>query len=162
MAVDTQGLLNKVYDEATGTLRTSAGSGSGGTPGPAVTDPVATETTLLASAARTADTNTADQTNVNHVGVFVVVNVTAVAASPSVVVRVQGKEPVSGNYYNLLDGTPITDVSGVGMYVFKVTPGIGQVAGGAAADRLPKTWRVLMDHGDADSITYSVSAVLLP
>lgn len=120
------------------------------------------EKVLLASAARTATVNGDDQSDANAEGVHVIINVTALAATPSVVPKIQGKGPL-GNYYDLLVGTAITDVT-VGTppatIVLKLGPGIAPVANAAAADYLPDTWRVVMTHGDADSITYSVAAVL--
>jgi hypothetical protein len=115
-------------------------------------------TVLLASAARTATVATADQSNPECRGVHVIVNVTAIASSPSVVPTIQGKDELSGVYYDLLVGTAIT---ATGTTVLKVAPGIGTVSGGAAADVLPSTWRVSFTHGDSDSITYSAAAQLV-
>lgn len=78
-------------------------------------------------------------------------------ATPSVVPKIQGKDPVSGGYYDVLVGTAIT---ATGMTVLKVGPGIGAVENGAANDFLPDTWRVRLEHADTDSITYSVGAVI--
>jgi hypothetical protein len=116
------------------------------------------ESTLLASAARTATVASADQTNWNGKGAHVIINVTAIAATPSVVPTIQGKDPVSGSYYDILVGNAIT---ATGMTVLKVYPGIGVVVAGAASDILPRVWRVNMTHADADSITYSVAAVVV-
>jgi hypothetical protein len=157
MAVETQGLLNAVYDETTRALRTTAGSSGGGAGGG--TGPAPATATILASAARTTDPTIADQTNAGYRGVHLIINVTAITATPSVVPTIKGKDPVSGSYYSLLVGTAIT---ATGMTVLKVAPGITPVANGAAADYLPATWTVTMVHGDSDSITYSVGAVLLP
>ena len=114
--------------------------------------------TLLASAARTATVATADQSNNDYRGVHVIIDVTAVASTPSVVATIQGKDELSGEYYDLLVGTAIT---ATGTTVLKVAPGIGTVSGGAAADVLPSTWRVNLVHADTDSITYSVAAQLV-
>jgi len=117
-----------------------------------------TQETVLASAARTASINSADFTNHNAKGVHIIINVSAIAATPSIVVTIQGKDPVSGNYYDLLVGTAIT---ATGINVIKVYPGIGQIANGAASDLLPRIWRVSIANADADSITYSVGANLV-
>jgi hypothetical protein len=111
---------------------------------------------LLPLAARTATPTIADQSDPNAEGLHVIINVTAVTATPSVVPTLQGKGPL-GTYYDLLVGTAIT---ATGTTVLKLGPGIAPVANGAAADYLPDIWRVVMTHGDADSITYSVTAVL--
>jgi hypothetical protein len=112
---------------------------------------------LLASAARTATVDSDDQSDPNAEAVHVAINVTSVTATPSVLPRIQGKDPESGVYYDVLVGLAIT---ATGMTVLKVGPGLAPVANGAAADYLPDTWRVRMEHADADSITYSVGAVL--
>lgn len=117
---------------------------------------------ILASAARTATTNSPDQVDPTAEGVHVIINVTALAATPAVTPKIQGKGPL-GTYYDILVGTAITDVT-VGtppaVVVLKVGPGITATANVSAADFLPDTWRVVMTHGDTDSITYSVSAVM--
>ncbi len=117
-----------------------------------------TTETILASAARTTTTNSADFTNYNARGAHFFIDVTAVTATPSITVNIQGKDPVSGTYYNLLTSVAITTVSTA---VLKLYPGIGAVANAAAADILPRTYRVSVTHADADSITYSVGASLV-
>jgi hypothetical protein len=114
------------------------------------------ERIILASAARTATATGADQADPNAEGLHLIINVTAVTATPSVVPTIQGKSPV-GTYYDVLVGAAIT---ATGTTVLKIGPGIAAVANAAAADILPDTWRVVLTHADADSITYSVAAVL--
>lgn len=122
------------------------------------------ERIVLASAARTATVNSDAYTDAHAEAVHVIVNVTALAATPSVVPKIQGRDPASGGWYDVLVGAAITDVT-VGtppsMTVLKVGPGIGAAAGGSASDVLPDTWRVRMEHADTDSITYSVGAVIV-
>lgn len=109
-------------------------------------------------AARTATTNSGDLDNGQHRGLHVVIDVTAASATPSVVFTIQGKDEVSGQYYTLLASAAIT---GVGTTVLRVYPGLTAAANLVANDVLPKTWRVLATHADADSITYSVGACLI-
>jgi len=116
------------------------------------------EVTVLASAARTSTISSADQTNHNGRGVRVYVNVTAVAATPSIVVTVEGKDPVSGVYTEILASAAIT---GTGMTVLAVYPGCAAVANAVANVALPRTWRVTATHADTDSITYSVGASVI-
>ena len=116
------------------------------------------ELTLLASAARTADVNSADFTNYNAKGLHVILNVSALAATPSIVPFIQGKDPISGTYYDILEGLPITTT---GINIIKVYPGISAVVNVSASDLLPRTYRVRVEHGDADSITYSVAGALV-
>jgi hypothetical protein len=117
-----------------------------------------TEGTVLASAARVASVDSADFTNYNARGLHCIINVSALAATPSIVPTIQGKDPISGTYYNILAGLPITTT---GINIIKVYPGISAVVNASASDILPRTWRVAMTHADADSITYSVGFALI-
>ena len=117
-----------------------------------------TTETILSSAARTATTSSADFTNLNARGGHFFVDVTAVTATPSIVVNIQGKDPVTDTYYNILVATAIT---ATGTAVLKVYPNGTAIAGGAASDVLPRTYRVSVTHADTDSITYSIGASLV-
>jgi hypothetical protein len=110
--------------------------------------------TLLASAARTATLQSADQTNFNGSCVHVVLNVTS-AGTGSITLTVQGKDSVSSAYYTLIAGAAVTTNS---TNVYKVCPGITVAANVSAADILPRTWRIDVTHNNANSITYSVGA----
>ena len=114
--------------------------------------------TLLVSAARTASVNTPDQSNPVSRGVHVIIDVTAYPGAASVVPTLQGKDPVSGKYYDLLVGSAIV---ATGTTVLKLYPGLAASAAVAASDILPTTWRVKLVHADGDSITYSVGAVVM-
>lgn len=111
--------------------------------------------TLLASAERTATTSSTDQTNYNWRGAHIVIDVTAIAATPSIVVTVQGKDVISGKYYTILTSAAIT---GTGTTVLRIYPGLVAVANLTISDILPRLWRVSVVAADADSITYSVGA----
>lgn len=113
---------------------------------------------LLASAARTATVNTADQINPGKSGVEIIIDVTAIAATPSVVFTIQGFDPLSGKYYTILASAAIT---GTGTTVLRVGPGLTAAANTVANFNLPRNWRVACTHGDADSITYSLAAQLV-
>ena len=112
--------------------------------------------TLLASAARTETQTTPDQTNYNSRGIHVILDVTAIVDTPSITLKIEGKS-ASGIYYTLLEGAAVT---GVGTHIYKVMPWATPVANEAVADLLPRTWRVVVTHADADSITYSVDYAL--
>lgn len=116
--------------------------------------------TLYASGARTATPAQVTQTSAKgeRGGHFIIV-VTAVTATPSVVPTIEGYDRVSDTWYTLLTGTVIT---ATGTTVLKLYPGIAIQANATASDILPPTWRLTMTHGDADSITYSASASLVP
>jgi|GEM_PF-2472857 len=116
------------------------------------------EEAIIASAARTASFSSADFTNYNAKGGHFIVNVTAVTDTPEVVITIEGKDPISGDYYPVL----VSDtINSVGMTILKVYPGITGSANASANDILPRTYRVSSAHADADSITYSVSGALV-
>ncbi len=116
------------------------------------------EATLFASAARTATADSPDQQNIEARGLHVIIDVTLDPALASITPHIQGKDLVSGEYYDLLVGVAI---AATGMTVLKVYPGITVAANVSASDILPKTWRVRMVHADGDSITYSIGANLV-
>jgi hypothetical protein len=114
---------------------------------------------LLASAARTATVASSDVGNRGHRGVHVVIDVTAATADPSVVFTLQGYSPAGNDYYTILASAAIT---GTGTTVLRVYPGLTAANNTIANDVMPAVWRVNAVHADADSITYSVAASLIP
>jgi hypothetical protein len=114
--------------------------------------------TVAASLARTATGNSGDLTNYNARGLHLYVDVTAASATPSVVFTIQGKDAVSGAYYTILASAAVT---GVSSNIYKVYPGLTAAANLVASDILPRTYRILWTHSDADSITYSIGASLI-
>jgi hypothetical protein len=115
--------------------------------------------TVFASAARTTTPTPFDGSASAGVrGLHLVIDVTAVTATPSVTFTIQGGDPVSGKFYTILASAAIT---GTGTTVLKVYPGLTAAANSVASDVLPGRWRVIATHGDADSITYSVGAQLV-
>jgi len=108
---------------------------------------------IYQSAARTA-TPTAIQVDDDNVqGIQVIIDVTASAATPSVVPTIDGFDPLSEKWYNLLTGSAIT---GTSTTVLRIHPELTAAANLTAQDFLPEVYRVVMTHADADSITYTV------
>lgn len=120
--------------------------------------PVNTQWTIYASAARTATPTKVVQSNPGYRFLHLVIDVTAVSLTPSVVFTIQGYDPVADKYYTILASAAIT---GTGTTILKVGPGLTAAANSVANDCLPTQWAVDAAHGDADSITYSVSAFLM-
>ncbi len=116
---------------------------------------------VLALAARTTTQTSRDYSGLGASGCRIVVDVTAQTATPSVVLTLQGLDALSGKYYDVLVATAITDVTGVGTYVYKVFPGATPSSGAVANDVLPGAWRVKMTVSDTDSMTYSLAVELL-
>lgn len=114
---------------------------------------------LYTSAARTATPTAVEATTERgERGLHLVIDVTAVTATPSVVPTIDGYDDLSGKWYNLLTGNAIT---ATGTTVLKIYPGIATSANAAASDVIPGRIRVVMTHADADSATYSVAAHML-
>lgn len=106
------------------------------------------------STARTATPTNVEISDKYVKGIQVVINVTASSATPSVVPTIDGHDPLSDTWYNILTGSAITGASAV---VLRVHPDLLAAANLTAKDFLPAKYRVVMTHADADSITYSVN-----
>lgn len=114
--------------------------------------------TALASAARTTATDSADLGNPDGRGVIVVLDVTAITATPILTLSIQGKDLISGKYYTILTGATVSTVS---TNFYTVYPGIAETANVDVSVPLPATWRVRIGVADADSATYSVGYSLV-
>lgn len=114
---------------------------------------------LLALAAANASSNGADQSNLYSRGVTVVVDITAISgAGATLVVTIEGKDPVSGKYYTILASVGLT---AIGTTVLKVYPDLTAAANVAINAPLPKTWRVKTTiTGTTPAITATVGAAL--
>lgn len=113
--------------------------------------------TILASAARTATNSSATFKNPNHRAAHFIIDVTAIAATPSVVFSIEAFDVASGTFYPILESVAIV---AVGTTVLKVGIGFTPVPNLTANNLIPFQYRVTATHGDADSITYSVGANL--
>ena len=116
-----------------------------------------TQFPLLASAARTADAATANiETGRGQRGLYVFVDVTAINATPVVTLRFQVTPEVPNSPFTIANIA--TDISATGEFVYYI--GRDAVAANGITEifaiPLPPVFRILMDHADADSITYSV------
>lgn len=84
-----------------------------------------------------------------------------VAAAPSVIPKVSGKDFASGKLYSI--GTVATALTAVGTYVYMYSKNAGTAHDGITAvfdSPIPKHMVVDMTHGNATSITYSVGYAL--
>lgn len=111
--------------------------------------------TIFTSAARTASVDGTDQNGEDFDFLDLIIDCTAITATPSVVFTIQGKDRVSGKYYTILASAAIV---ATGTTVLRVGPGITAAVNVAANAMLPSIWRVIAVAGDADSMTYSVGA----
>lgn len=109
---------------------------------------------VFASAARTA---TVSQTMAcGSLGGLFFINVSAAAATPSVVFTIKGHDPISNTTYDILASAAIT---GTGLTVLRVHPSLTGAANTIAKDILPAAITITATHADTDSITYSVGFV---
>lgn len=113
--------------------------------------------TIYASAARTATPTAVTKRVDRYKGCILIIDATAITATPSVVVTIEGVA-ASGNKYTILTSAAIT---ATGRTALRVYPGITASANVAVSDVLPQTIVITLTHGDADSITYSVDLVLI-
>jgi hypothetical protein len=109
---------------------------------------------VFASAARTATSSATF--NTHCIGGVFIINVTAVAATPSVVFTIVGTDPASLAEWTILASAAIT---GTGTTVLRVHPSLTAAANTVAKDVLPQAIKVTATHADADSITYSVGYI---
>jgi hypothetical protein len=117
--------------------------------------------TLLASAARTATTNTADQTNVNGRGLAIYLAITAASGTGGLTPVIQGKDPVSGNYFTLATmGSAVTTTGNKSYMFYPGAASAGSLQNGVQ-QVLPRTWRVQVTAGDGTSYTYSLGCSVI-
>jgi hypothetical protein len=117
---------------------------------------------VLPSAARTTTPDTQEfeiqGRGYQYTGLHLIIDVTAVAATPLLTVTVDGVDRISGKTYNLITSAVIGTAV---VTALKIAPGITPAANVAVAMNLPPVFRVTVSHGDADSATYSVAGMLV-
>lgn len=112
--------------------------------------------TVYASAARTATPDTEELELPGGVSkAYVVIDCTAVTATPSVVFKVEGVDRASGKVWTLLESAAIT---ATGTTVLKINDALTASANVIAKELVPPVIRFTATHADADSATYSVGA----
>ena len=118
-----------------------------------------TQRTILPSASRTSPAGTIvdiDNTE-DYRSAIVVMDVTADPETGVVAVVIQGKDILSGEYYDILISAAIVSV---GTTILHVGDGTADLDDFARGTRLPRVWRIDAVHADTDSITYSIAADL--
>lgn len=111
------------------------------------------QVTGFASAARTATPTAKTIATHRAEAIFVVIDVTAITATPSVVFTVSGKDTTSGKTWALLVSAAIV---ATGTTVLQIGAGLPATANVSANVPIPDSIVISPVHGDADSITYSV------
>ena len=113
---------------------------------------------VFPSTARTASPTAVEVEN--YIGashLIVVIDVTAVSATPSVTFSIKGIDPISQKTWDILDSAAI---SATGTTILEVDDNLTGAPNSIAQDIVPPLVEISAVHGDADSITYSVSAHL--
>ena len=121
-----------------------------------------TDITLLASAARTANTDSSDITNHNAKGIMIILDITVDAVSVGLTPSILMKDPISGKDVTIW--TAAAASTGVGTDIFLLYPGVlnADMDGGEAVSiALPRTFVLRITTADADEATYSVGASLI-
>lgn len=112
--------------------------------------------TLMGAAALTAATvNSSTIPNLGARGGHFIFTTTAYSAG-TYTAHIQGQDPASGNFYDVLIATGSNVISGNGTVVLKVAPGVGAIAGGATNDFLPSVFRVQLIGAASQSMTIGV------
>jgi 2-keto-3-deoxy-6-phosphogluconate aldolase len=108
----------------------------------------------------TATTNGPDMDNNGSAGGHFVINIgTITGTAPTATFTIQGKDPLSGQYYTILASTAL---NATGATVLKVFPGLTAAANSVASDIIPPTWRVIMTAGGTvTNLTATVAANLV-
>ena len=114
--------------------------------------------TILASAVRAATNSSAVVNNYGARGMHLVIDMTVVPGVDTVTPKIEGYDPTSGKYYDILVGAAIV---ATGTVVMRVYPSQVAAANVAVSDCLPSAWRITMTHSAATDFTYSVAATLL-
>jgi hypothetical protein len=115
------------------------------------------EQVIYSSAARTA-TPTAIEVNTRRFKTMVVVlDATVHAVSAALTVALARKDNASGKYIDILTSASITTVSTNTIRIGLALPATANVS---ANEPLPNVVRVTVTHGNANSVTYTVSAHL--
>lgn len=109
--------------------------------------------TLLPSTAITATINSSDVTSAPALKYAqVCINISAFT-SGSITPHIQGYDPASGNYYDILVGSAL---SATGLTVLSVGPGIATTANVSSPNFLPSDWRVQLIAASGTVLTASV------
>ena len=112
----------------------------------------------LSTGVKTTSQYLPDQSGLYVTGVEVVCVVTAASGTGGLQVKIQGKEPITGTYYDVASTTNL-NTTGVprviaGANVFTVT---STSTAGNVNTYIPYTWRLAVVHGDSSNYNYSCS-----
>ena len=107
----------------------------------------------LASEARTAAATGPTITNRGGSDLLVFMESTVDPSTAAVTVLIDGMDPATGNWYNILTSAVWNDVS---TRILRVSPHLTASANLIAKDIVPGTFRIRTTVADAESFTYSI------
>jgi len=122
------------------------------------------EKRLLESAARVATPTIEGQANTRHRGMILIVNITARAAATTLTPGLKALDPISGESVTIWTAAAaINSGDATVAYLFYPSPNTDAASlFTEAVDMvIPTRWQAVMTHGDTDSITYSVAAMMI-
>lgn len=109
--------------------------------------------TLLASASRTTTQTSADLINYNGLSALDIILDATVIGTGSITISINGKDPASGKYYNILTGAAVVTNS---TNRYRVNPHLAAVTNSIAQDILPRVFQIVVTANNANAVTYSV------
>lgn len=115
--------------------------------------------TAMKLTAAAASVNGGDMDNIAGSAAVVVVDITAITGTaPTATFTVQGKDPISGQYYTILATAALV---AAGTTVLRIFPGATATANAATNDVLPKTYRVIVAiTGTTPAVTATVGVLI--
>lgn len=115
---------------------------------------------LVTLAAAAAGGNSAEQINLYGRGLQLSIDITVITGTgPTLTVSIQGKDPVSGKWYTLLQSAALSAVALTNLTVY---PGVTAAANVAASQVIPRTWRVLYSiGGTTPAVTATIGASVI-
>lgn len=111
------------------------------------------------SSAAFVDVETTDQNNWAYSGLILDIDITGTFTGTSLTFTIEGKDPGSGTYYDILTTAALT---GIGHTNLVIHPAVAVVANATASTCLPQTWRVSTTETDMTAITFALSSTLVP
>jgi hypothetical protein len=116
---------------------------------------------VLPLAARTATPNVQqfnfDCNGLDRDGLIVLVNVTALTATGTLTVKIEGVDPNTGAAYTILTSAAL---AATGVVVLRVHPNLPASANVTAQDMVPPVFQVTATHGNGVSITYGITVLI--
>lgn len=115
------------------------------------------ETTLLVAALRAAGFTGPDMPNTTGRGIIVTAFVGTAPGAETLQVKLQARDPLSGNYYDVAANTATTVGGFIILKVSQFLPNVAASASGQTVQAsLPATWRIVTLHSGGSNWNYSI------